>query len=247
MPDQYLYEILLPYGRVLSIEHLKVKGFQNIKSGTRQVSMVITKSIPAIIKISNIQLSFHYRRQPPFCFVCQEVGHTGRDYPKSRRAHRNTLNADLDPEDLHHKLHKVKENDLQVKLNNSKQVSQVPQDDPAATSSPSSIITADQPQKSGISNKSNSDNKDKPKPNNNNDNAKDQPISTFNTSASSSSSPSSSTLHDTMSKLTKVFKMPSKINTIANSVAVPSFESLLQRRALHLSVIQRLQDFAPAF
>ena len=64
MPDQYLFELLAPYGRVLSVEHLKVKGFHNIKSGTRRVSMVITKSIPAVMKISNIQLSFRYQGQP---------------------------------------------------------------------------------------------------------------------------------------------------------------------------------------
>ena len=86
MPDQYLFELLAPYGRVLSIEHLKVKGFQNVKLGTRQVSMVINKSILAVMKISNIQFSFRYRGQPPFCFVCQEVGHAGRDCPKSRQA-----------------------------------------------------------------------------------------------------------------------------------------------------------------
>ena len=40
MPDQYLFELLAPYGRVLSVEHLKVKGFQNVKSRTCRVSMV---------------------------------------------------------------------------------------------------------------------------------------------------------------------------------------------------------------
>ena len=84
MPDAYLYEILVPYSRVIGIEHLTIKGFQNVKSGTRQVSMVITTSILATIKISNIQLSFRNRGQPPFCFVCQ-VGHTGKDCPKSRK------------------------------------------------------------------------------------------------------------------------------------------------------------------
>ena len=147
MPDQHLYELLAPYGRALSIEHLKVKGFQNVKSGTRRVSMVITKSIPAVMKISNIQLSFRYRGQPPFCFVCQEVGHAGKDCPKSRQARRNTLNnADLSPDDLRHKLNNVKEGDLRVKLN-SKKVGQVPADGPAATSSssPPSLTTADPP------------------------------------------------------------------------------------------------------
>ena len=115
MSDSYLFDLLAPYGHVLGVEHLKVKGFQNVKSGTRRVSMVINQSIPAVMRISNIQLSFHYRGQPPFCFVCQEVGHAGRDWPKSQKAHRNTLNnADLSPEDLRHKLNNVKEGDLRV-------------------------------------------------------------------------------------------------------------------------------------
>ena len=112
--------------------------------------MVINKSIPAVMKISNIQLSFRYRGQPPFCFVCQEVGHAGRDCPKSRQARRNTINkADLSPEDLRHKLHNVKEGDLWVKLNNFKKVGQVPEGGPAATSSssPPSLTTSALPHK----------------------------------------------------------------------------------------------------
>ena len=49
--DQYLFNTLVPYGRVISIQHLKVKGFPSVKSGTRRVSMVITKPIPANINI----------------------------------------------------------------------------------------------------------------------------------------------------------------------------------------------------
>ena len=33
MPDSYLFDLLAPYGRVLRVEHLKVKGFQNVKLG----------------------------------------------------------------------------------------------------------------------------------------------------------------------------------------------------------------------
>ena len=162
MPDQYLYKILAPCG--LSVEHLKVKGFQNVMLGTRQVSMVIHERIAAIIKISNIQLSFRYRRQPPFCFVCQQVEHAGRDCPQSRRANKNILNADLSTEDLHHKIHNVKEGDLGVKLNNYKKVSQVPQEGPSHISSKQ---MADPTQTPGVTNKSNSNDKDMPKPHSN--------------------------------------------------------------------------------
>ena len=86
MQDQLLFDTLAPYGRVISVQHLKVKGFPSVRSGTRRVSMVITKLIPANINIGGFSVSFRYQGQPPTCFVCQEVGHTGRGCPKSRRA-----------------------------------------------------------------------------------------------------------------------------------------------------------------
>ena len=75
MQDNILFETLAPYGRVISIQHLKVKGFESVRSGTRRVSMVLTKAIPATINIGGFSVSFRYRGQPPTCFVCQEVGH----------------------------------------------------------------------------------------------------------------------------------------------------------------------------
>ena len=236
MPDQYLYEILAPYGRVLGIEHLKVKDFHTVKSGTRQVSMVITKSIPAVIKISNMPLSFRYRGQPPFCFVCQEVGHTGRDCPKSRKASKNTPNADLRPEDLRHKLNHVTEGDLQVKLNQSKKVSQVPHAGPTTTSS---VISVDHtssihssntytPSRNNIThnNNNNSANNIPSSPTHSSSNnipsgsngiprnnaehiptSTDQPAHVINQSSSSSL-----TLTETIGQLTKVFNIPSRMD-----------------------------------
>ena len=86
MQDNILFETLAPYGRVISIQHLKVKGFEFVRSGTHRVSMVLSKAIPANINIGGFLVSFRYRGQPPTCFVCQEVGHTGKDCPMSRRA-----------------------------------------------------------------------------------------------------------------------------------------------------------------
>ena len=208
MPDQYLFDLLAPYGRVLSVQHLKIKGFQNVKSGTRRVSMVITKSIPAILKISTLQLSFRYRGQPPFCFVCQEVGHTGKDCPKSRKAHRNTLNADLHPEDLRHKLNNVQEGDLRVKL---QKVSQAAPAGAAANSSlsPPSLITADQPSKSNSTpstTRKSSNKHDAPKshasPSNKPNN---QPLTDNESSLPSLPSLSSPSLQDTLGKLKEIF------------------------------------------
>ena len=215
MPDQYLFDLLAPYGRVLGIEHLKVKGFHNVKSGTRRVSMVINTSIPAVMKISNIQLSFRYRGQPPFCFVCQEVGHAGKDCPKSRQARWNTLNnADLSPEDLRHKLHNVKEGDLRVKLNNSKTVGQVPQGGSAApsSSSPPSLATADSPPTShpGTSSSPTGETtKNVPHG--------DQPQHTINDGSQPSSA---SSLSNTIRELKKVFRISGEMDRKATSAAV---------------------------
>ena len=222
MPDQYLYEILAPYGRVLGIEHLKVKGFHTVRSGTRRVSMVITKSIPAVIKISNMPLSFRYRGQPPFCFVCQEVGHTGRDCPKSRKASKNTPNADLRPEDLRHKLNHVTEGDLRVKLTQSQKVRPVPHDGPTTTSP--SLISVDHvhtsstrssgtytPSRNNTTHNNNNTNTDNEQPSSNAPSSSNNiPRSSNNINQSSSSS--SLTLTETIGELQKVFNIPSRMD-----------------------------------
>ena len=48
MQDNYLYEALAPYGRVIAVQHLAVKGFPSVRSGTRRVSMVVTKPSHAL-------------------------------------------------------------------------------------------------------------------------------------------------------------------------------------------------------
>ena len=85
MQDNYLYEALAPYGRVIGVQHLAIKGFPSVRSGTRRVSMVVTKAIPRIINIGGFPVVFNYRGQPTQCYVCQEVGHASKDCPKSRQ------------------------------------------------------------------------------------------------------------------------------------------------------------------
>ena len=86
MVDNYLYEALAPYGRVISVQHLTVHGFPNIKTGTRMVSMSVNIPIPAELKVAGFTLAFRYRGQLPTCYVCQEVGHTAKECPKSKKA-----------------------------------------------------------------------------------------------------------------------------------------------------------------
>ena len=85
MQDNYLYQALAPYGRVIGVQHLTIKEFPSVRSGTRRVSMVVTKAIPRTINIGGFPVTFNYRGQPTQCFVCQEVGHASKDCPKSRQ------------------------------------------------------------------------------------------------------------------------------------------------------------------
>jgi hypothetical protein len=86
MGDNYLFEALAPYGRVISVQHLTVRGFPTIKTGTRMVSMSVNTAIPAELKVAGFTLAFRYRGQLPTCYVCQEVGRTAKECPRSRKA-----------------------------------------------------------------------------------------------------------------------------------------------------------------
>ena len=119
MQDNILFETLAPYGRVISIQHLKVKGFESVRSGTRRVSMVLTKAIPATINIGGFLVSFRYRGQPPTCFVCQEVGHTGKDCPKSRRAQKSAKQQQQEQDGSKNITHKQGHEDLKINVQGS--------------------------------------------------------------------------------------------------------------------------------
>ena len=85
MQDNYSYQALAPYGRVIAVQHLTIKGFPSVQSGMHRVSMVVTKAIPRTINIRGFPVTFKYRGQPTQCFACQEVGHASKDCPKSRQ------------------------------------------------------------------------------------------------------------------------------------------------------------------
>ena len=53
MQGNYLYQALAPYGRVIAIQHLTIKGFPSLRSGMHRVSMVVTKAIPRTINIED--------------------------------------------------------------------------------------------------------------------------------------------------------------------------------------------------
>ena len=82
MPDNYISSALAPYGRVVGVQHLTVRGFPNVCTGTRMVSMSIPKPIPTELIISTFKCSVKYRGQPKFCFGCRSFGHLSRLCPK---------------------------------------------------------------------------------------------------------------------------------------------------------------------
>ncbi len=76
MPAKYFISSLTPYGRVVSVQDLRVGGYKNIHSGTRMVSVSVLKPIPPVLHIANFACTVRYRGQPPFCFGCKAFGHT---------------------------------------------------------------------------------------------------------------------------------------------------------------------------
>ena len=84
MPDEYLTSSLVPFGRVVSVQHPTVCGFPNIRTGTRMVSMSILKPIPPELTIANFKCSIKYHSQPKFCFGCRSFGHFARLCPRSK-------------------------------------------------------------------------------------------------------------------------------------------------------------------
>ena len=81
MPDEYLTSSLVPFGRVVSVQHPTVCG---LRTGTRMVSMSILKPIPPELTIANFKCSIKYHSQPKFCFGCRSFGHFARLCPRSK-------------------------------------------------------------------------------------------------------------------------------------------------------------------
>ena len=64
MPDTYLSSALAPYGRVIGVQHLTVRGYNNIRTGTHMVSMALEKPIPSELTIASFSCSVKYQGQP---------------------------------------------------------------------------------------------------------------------------------------------------------------------------------------
>ncbi|CAB4027224.1 Hypothetical predicted protein, partial [Paramuricea clavata] len=78
MPNNYISSSLSAYGRVVSVRDLCVKGYKDIRTGTRMVTMSFLRSIPVVVKIANFPCSVRYNGQPPYCLSCNAFGHFAR-------------------------------------------------------------------------------------------------------------------------------------------------------------------------
>ena len=77
-------EFLSSYGRVTQVKHLPVKGHPNIQSGTRMVTMIVRKAIPAFVIIAGYRCKVRYKDQPITCFGCGQTGHINAMCPNKR-------------------------------------------------------------------------------------------------------------------------------------------------------------------
>ncbi len=74
-PNALFSEALGGYGKVSQVKHLPVKGHPHIQSGTRMVTMSVTKDIPVFVTIAGFRCKVWYRGQPITCFGCGKTGH----------------------------------------------------------------------------------------------------------------------------------------------------------------------------
>ena len=81
LSDDHFISALSPYGRVVSVKSLTVRGFPFICSGTRMVSMSVLKPIPPELTIASFPCSVRYQGQPKFFFRCRYFGHFGNSCP----------------------------------------------------------------------------------------------------------------------------------------------------------------------
>ena len=78
MPNDYISSSLSAYGRVVSVRDLCVKGYKDIRTGTRMVITSLIRPIPVVVKIANFPCSVRYKGQPPYCLSCNTFGHFAR-------------------------------------------------------------------------------------------------------------------------------------------------------------------------
>ena len=88
--DVSVRELLAPYGVVRKVVQVPHNKFPKISSGTRKVTMSVTKEIPSILRVAGFDCRVWYAGQPSVCPICRKSGHRVKQCPdqgKCRRCH----------------------------------------------------------------------------------------------------------------------------------------------------------------
>ena len=88
--DASVRELLAPYGVVRKVVQVPHNNFPKLSSGTRKVTMSVTKEIPSILRVAGFDCRVWYAGQPSVCPICRKPGHRVKqcpDYGKCRRCH----------------------------------------------------------------------------------------------------------------------------------------------------------------
>ena len=88
--DASVRELLAPYGVVRKVVQVPHNKFPKISTGTRKVTMSVTKEIPSILRVVGFDCQVWYAGQPFMCPICRKPGHRVKqcpDHGKCRRCH----------------------------------------------------------------------------------------------------------------------------------------------------------------
>ena len=86
--DAAVRELLAPYGVVRKVVQVPHNGFPKISSGTRKVTMSVTKEIPSILRVAGFDCRVWYAGQPSVCPICRKPGHRVKQCPDQRKCRR---------------------------------------------------------------------------------------------------------------------------------------------------------------
>ena len=88
--DSSVRGLLAPFGVVRKVVQVPHNKSPKISSGTRKVTMSVTKGIPSILRVAGFDCRVWYAGQPSVCPICRKPGHRVKqcpDHGKCRRCH----------------------------------------------------------------------------------------------------------------------------------------------------------------
>ena len=79
--DASVRELLASYGVVRKVVQVPHNKFPKISTGTRKVTMSVTKEIPSILRVAGFDCRVWYAGQPSVCPICRRPGHRVKQCP----------------------------------------------------------------------------------------------------------------------------------------------------------------------